>query len=137
MALDAEALRASLEVVTAKEPLITKRFYEILFSRYPQVQPLFSRNAPERQQKMLQDAIVAVVEHVEDASWLTTNLRAMGAKHVEYGVKDEMYQWVADSLLSTLRELAGPAWTPRIETAWTEALGAVASLMIDGAKTAR
>lgn len=137
MALDAEALRASLEVVTAKEPLITKRFYEILFTRYPQVQPLFSRNAPERQQKMLQDAIIAVVEHVEDASWLTTNLRAMGAKHVEYGVKDEMYQWVADSLLSTLRELAGQAWTPRIETAWTEALGAVASLMIDGAKTAR
>lgn len=136
MALDADALRSSLEVVTAKEPLITRRFYEILFSRYPQVKPLFSHNAPERQQKMLQEAIVAVLDHLDDATWLTETLGAMGAKHIDYGVTEEMYPWVGESLLATLKELAGDAWSPRIETAWTEAIGAIAGLMIAGARRA-
>lgn len=133
MGLNAAVLRQSLELVASREPVITKRFYEILFSRYPQVKPLFSRNAPERQQKMLQDAIVAVVDHVEDASWLKQNLTAMGAKHVEYGVTREMYDWVGASLLATLAEIAGPEWTPEVEKAWTEAYGAITGLMLEGA----
>jgi hemoglobin-like flavoprotein len=95
---------------------------------------MFSRNAPERQQKMLQDAIVAVIDHVEDAAWLTQTLTAMGTKHVDYGVTPEMYGWVGTSLLATLAEIAGPAWTREVEVAWTEAYGAISALMIQGAK---
>jgi len=134
MSLDAEALHSSLEVITAKEPLLTRRFYEILFARYPVVRPLFSRNAPERQAKMLQEAIVAVLDHLDDAAWLQETLGAMGAKHVDYGVTEQMYPWVGESLLATLEELAGPAWTPRIEKAWTDAINAIAGLMIAGAR---
>jgi hemoglobin-like flavoprotein len=53
MALDAEAVCSSLELVASRQLIITKRFYEIFFSRYPQARPMFSRNAPERQQRML------------------------------------------------------------------------------------
>ncbi len=136
MSLDAEALRDSLALVASREPAITKRFYEILFERYPAARPLFSHNAPERQQKMLQDAIVAVVDHVEDASWLQETLSAMGAKHVEYGVTEEMYPWVGECLLATLAEIAKDAWTPRVERAWTDAYGAISGLMLAGAKRA-
>ncbi|MFO0660749.1 MAG: globin domain-containing protein [Polyangiaceae bacterium] len=133
MPLNAPVLRASLELVVERSPMITPRFYEILFSRYPQVKPMFSRNAAERQQKMLQDAIVAVVDHVEDATWLTDNLHAMGAKHVEYGVTDEMYGWVGECLIATLKEVAGEQWNSTIETAWVDAYGAITGLMIEGA----
>ena len=133
MALNAVVLRQSLELVASREPLITKRFYEILFERYPQVRPMFSRNAPERQQKMLQDAIVAVVDHVEDGPWLKETLGALGAKHVDYGVTREMYDWVGASLLATLAEIAGKEWTPPVEAAWTEAYGAIVGLMLEGA----
>lgn len=134
MGLNAEVLRGSLAVVVEREPQITKRFYEILFERYPQARPLFSRNAPERQQKMLQDAIVAVVDHVEDAAWLKQTLTALGKKHVDYGVTREMYGWVGASLLATLAEIAGSAWTKEVEVAWTEAYGAITGLMIAGAE---
>jgi hemoglobin-like flavoprotein len=116
--------------------LITKRFYEILFSRYPQAQPLFGRNSGDRQQKMLQDAIVAVVDHVEDASWLKETLTAMGAKHVDYGVTREMYDWVGDSLLTTLGEIAGSEWTPEVKKAWADAYSAISGLMLEGAARA-
>lgn len=133
MSLNAPVLRSSLELVASREPQITKRFYEILFTRYPQAKPLFSRNAPERQQKMLQDAIIAVVDHVEDAAWLKDTLTAMGAKHVEYGVTAEMYPWVGECLIATLAEIAAEHWTPPVQAAWTEAFGAISGLMLAGA----
>lgn len=136
MALQADILRSSLELVVSREPVITRRFYEILFSRYPQVKPMFRRNAPEQQQKMLQEAIVAVVDHVEDAGWLTQTLHGMGRQHVAYGVTPEMYAWVGDSLLATLAEIAAEAWTPDVAKAWTDAYGAISSLMLQGAALA-
>jgi hemoglobin-like flavoprotein len=136
MSLNAPLLRASLEIVVARQPEITPRFYEILFERYPQVKPLFGRNSSANQARMLQDAIVAVVDHVEDAEWLTTTLHAMGRKHVDYGVTEPMYAYVGDALLATLAEHAGEAWTPDVATAWTDAYTAISSLMIAGSRTA-
>jgi len=135
MSLNAALLRSSLELVAAREPQITRRFYEILFERYPQSKPLFGRNSLEKQQKMLQDALVAVVEHVEDATWLTTNLHALGAKHAGYGVTREMYDWVGECLLATLAEIAAEAWSKEIERAWSDAYTAIAGLMLEGAQS--
>jgi hemoglobin-like flavoprotein len=137
MGLDVEALRSSFELVVERSPRVIARFYEVLFERYPAVRPLFSRNAPDKQQKMLTEALVAVMDKLEDAPWLESNLKAMGAKHVDYGVTDEMYGWVGESLLATLAEVAASDWTPRVEEAWKGALGAIAGLMLQGAAEAR
>lgn len=134
MALNAELLRSSLALVVEKQPQITPRFYEILFARYPQARPLFSRNKPEVQQKMLQDAIVAVVDHVEDAAWLKEQLYAMGVRHKDYQVTPEMFAWVGECLLATLAEIAGPHWSPAIEQAWKDAYGAITGLMLEAYK---
>ncbi len=136
MALNVALLRSSFDLVLERQPQLTPRFYEILFSRYPQVKPLFGRRSQDEQAAMLQEALVAVVDHLEDASWLDDTLRGMGKKHVEYGVTDEMYDWVGDSLLSTIAEVAGDDWTPELEAAWKEAYGAIAAMMKAGAAEA-
>src|SRR5262252_2599132 len=135
VALDSELLRTSFDLVLENQPELTPRFYEILFERYPQVEPLFGRNTRANQAQMLQRALVAVMEHIEDTQWLSETLSALGKKHVDYRVSEEMYDWVGASLLATLAEAAGPAWTPRVAAAWTEAYGAIASLMKAGART--
>lgn len=137
MALNVPLLRQSFELVVERQPQITPRFYEILFERYPAARPLFGRNSAENQQKMLQDALVAVVEHLEDAPWLHQTLTALGRKHVGYGVTDEMYGWVGDALLTTLGEIAGKDWTPELKAAWTEAYQAIVSMALEGAKAER
>lgn len=129
MALNVVLLRESFEVVATANPKFVTRFYEILFERYPQARPLFPRDGMARQAEMLTGALVAVLDHLEDAPWLKQTLGALGAKHVGYGVTPEMYGWVGASLLATLAEVAGPAWTPELEGAWGEAYGAIASLM--------
>jgi hemoglobin-like flavoprotein len=137
MALDVVLLRSSFELVAERAPDLTARFYAVFFERYPQVKPMFGRNAPARQQEMLTQALVAVLDHLEDAPWLTSTLRALGAKHVSYGVRDEMYGWVGESLLVTLEEVAGDDWSPALAAAWSEALGAIAGLMLEGARMER
>ena len=134
MGLNVGLLRESFELVIEREPNLTHRFYGILFSRYPQVQPLFGRNSREQQAKMLAEALVAVIDRLEDASWLEEKLMAMGAKHVDYGVTDVMYTWVAESLIAAMAEVAAADWSPAHQQAWTDALGAIASLMQRGAR---
>jgi hemoglobin-like flavoprotein len=136
MSLNVPLLRSSFDLVTEIQPNLTRRFYEILFERYPQARPLFGRKSSEAQAEMLQQALVAVLDHIEDASWLEQTLKGMGQKHVDYGVTEEMYDWVGASLLATLAEVAGDAWSPELNEAWTAAYGAIAGLMQQGARAA-
>ncbi len=139
MSLDVQLLRTSFELVVERSPQVTARFYEIFFERYPQVRPMFGGGpaALERQQRMLTDALVAVLDHLEDAPWLEGTLVSLGRKHVGYGVRDEMYNWVGECLLAALAEAAGPHWSKEVEAAWTAAFGAIAGLMLRGAAEAR
>lgn len=129
MGLNVDLLRSSFSLVVEREPELTHRFYDVLFTSYPQVKPLFTRHARPKQETMLRDMLVAVIDHLEDAAWLKANLAALGKKHQDYGVTPEMYGWVGASLLETLGNVAGDAWTPELKAAWTEAYGAIASLM--------
>jgi hemoglobin-like flavoprotein len=116
--------------------MLTARFYEVLFQRYPQAQALFHRRPPQVQQRMLQEALVAVLDHLEEAGWLEGTLQGLGAQHAGYGVTDEMYDWVGESLLATIAEVAGDDWSDELSEAWTAALGAVSGIMKDDARMA-
>jgi hemoglobin-like flavoprotein len=136
MALQTALLRNSFALVVEREPELTRRFYGVLFSRYPELAPLFSPSRQREQEKMLAQALVAVLDHLEDNAWLTQQLAALGARHVGYGVTEPMYGQVAECLLVALAQVAGPDWSDEIQQAWSDALGAVAELMLAGAREA-
>lgn len=136
MALNVELLRNSFQLVVERNPDLTKRFYEILFERYPTLAPMFPVGRRGVQAQMLASALSAVMDHLDDASWLTAQLSALGTRHLDYGVTAEMYGWVGDALLTTLAEVAGPDWTPELKQAWTDAYGAIVSLMLQPARAA-
>lgn len=133
MALKVDLIRDSLELIMQREPNLTRPFYARLFSRYAEVVPLFGARSAERQQQMLQEAIVAVVDHLEDATWLSQTLGGLGRQHVDYGVTAPMYGWVQECLIETFAEIAGSDWSEQHRAAWDEALGAVSQLMLAGA----
>lgn len=78
---------------------------------------------------MLTEMLVKVMDHLEDEPWLVQQLGALGARHRDYGVTAEMYDFVGASLLEALREVAGSDWSPACESAWSEAYTAIARLM--------
>lgn len=137
MSLNVTLLRQSFQLVIQRMPDLTDRFYEILFERYPATEAMFAPSRRSRQKNMLKVALIAVLDHLEDSAWLVSTLKNLGARHVAYGVTDQMYEWVGDSLLATLREAAGVDWSAELESAWTDAYLAIAGLMIQGARSAR
>lgn len=129
--MDSSLLTSSLLLVDGTEHELTPRFYEILFDRYPAVRPMFGSDV-RPQAEMLRGAIIAVLDHLDDASWLAETLGTLGARHAGWGVTPPMYAAVAECMIAAMQELGGDDWTPAMTEAWTEALGAVAGLMLAG-----
>jgi nitric oxide dioxygenase len=59
----------------------------------------------------------------------------MGQRHVKYNVKEDHYAVVGASLLWTLEQGLGEAYTPETAEAWTVVYGLLSSTMIDAAKS--
>ncbi|MBD0862429.1 flavoprotein [Gordonia sp. zg691] len=129
--MNKQLLEESLVLVDLPDSGLTVRFYEILFDRYPAVQPMFQRDT-RVQAEMLRTAVVSVLDHLDDAEWLTTNLHALGRRHADLGVTRPMYTAVAECMIAAMSEIGGDSWTPAMTDAWGEALGAIATIMLDG-----
>jgi hemoglobin-like flavoprotein len=132
MALDTQALRSSFALALERQPNLTHVFYNTMFDRYPAARQLFEGVDMASQEQMLAEALVAVVDHLEDVPWLQTTLAGLGTKHAGYGVTSEMYDWVGDSLVATLAAANGPDWTAAAAAAWQDAYGAIVTMMLAG-----
>jgi hemoglobin-like flavoprotein len=119
--VDVALLRDTLELTLARDDSFPARFYELLFERHPEVVPLFHRNSPGAQRKVFAQKLVAIVDHVDDPAWITREFGELVRTHREYGVTPEMYPWVGEALIETLREACGDAWSPEAEREWTAA----------------
>ena len=133
MPLNVDLLEQSFELVKPQADEFTASFYNNLFTDYPESKPLFEHSDMGKQQQMLKGALVMVVENLRKPEVLSKSLKGLGARHVKYGALPAHYPLVGNSLLKTLGQYAGSAWTPELKTAWTDAYGAITSLMLEGA----
>jgi nitric oxide dioxygenase len=130
MTIDARVLRETLEHTLAADDAFPKRFYDVLFSRHPEVIPMFHRNSPGAQRKMFAQKVTMIVDHFEDPDWLARELREVALTHQKYGVRPEMYAWVGDALIDTVREACGAEWSDVSERAWREAYDRIVSSIL-------
>lgn len=132
-ALNVKLLQDSLKAISHKGDELVATFYNILFSRYPAVRPLFDGvRMPEQKNKLLR-SIVLVVRNLEKPEVLVPYLQGLGRMHVAYGAEDGHYDAVGECLLEALAQTAGPIWNDELETAWGDAYGTIAGLMKQGA----
>ena len=110
---------------------LVEKFYSTLFSRYPDVKPMFAHLDQKEQQKKLLSSLVLVVNSIRKPDVLGPALSAMGKRHQNYGVIAEQYPAVAETLLDVMAELAGELWTDEVKQAWTNALNTVATAMLE------
>jgi hemoglobin-like flavoprotein len=131
--MDLDALETSFDLVAPKGDELMEIFYARLFAVAPAVQPLFAGSDMKRQQAMLLSALVLLRKSLRDLERVVPTLRNLGARHVAYGAQAEHYPVVGDVLIGAMATVAGEAWEPRFEAAWTEAFGVVAGAMMEGA----
>jgi hemoglobin-like flavoprotein len=64
-------------------------------------------------------------------------VRALGARHLGYGVTEEHYALFEDALHWALSEALGPEYTPEVEAAWRALYARLANTMRAGAGDGR
>jgi hemoglobin-like flavoprotein len=133
MQLDLDVLETSFDLVAPHGDELMDRFYTGLFTAAPAVRPLFAGTDLRRQKAMLLSALVLLRKSLRDLERIVPTLRALGARHVAYGARPEHYPVVGLVLIASMAEVAGEAWRPEYERAWTAAFDIVASAMLEGA----
>lgn len=133
MPLNVDLLRSSFQSLAPKGEQLVDRFYTILFSKFPDVKPLFANTTQGEQGKKLLRSLSIVVQNLEKPDVLAPYLQGLGRMHVAFGTREAHYDAVGGCLIQAMAETAGPAWNAPLEKAWVEAYGVVASLMKAGA----
>src|SRR5215210_1627219 len=131
--MDLDALEASFDLVAPRGDELVDTFYAKLFATAPAVRPLFAATDMQRQKSMLLAALVLLRKSLRDLEGILPKLRELGARHVAYGAEPAHYPVVGAVLIASMAEIAGDAWRPEYEQAWSAAFGVVAGAMLDGA----
>jgi len=112
-----ELVRAAFRHVERIADVVGLIFYRRLFELDPNLRPLFQHNIQDQSRKLMTTLKMAV-DGLEHSNELTFTLRALGRRHVQYGVKDQHYDTVGEALLWSLEDALGPNFTPQARGAW-------------------
>ncbi|MDB4618081.1 NO-inducible flavohemoprotein [Akkermansiaceae bacterium] len=115
---------------------LTEHFYKRMFAGNPEVKEYFNTSNQEAgvQQKALGGAICAFAQNLETPENLASAVSRISNKHASLGIKPEHYPIVGKHLLGSIDDLLDPA-PPEILTAWSEAYGFLAEVLINAEKT--
>lgn len=100
------------------------RYYDRLFSHYPELKPLF-RSPPAKQKEHFAWSLRLVVANLRNPGALESLLLTLGGAHAGYGVERRHFSQVGESLVGSLREMSGCAWRPELEHAWERAYASI------------
>lgn len=129
--LNVDILEQTFNAIAPKGGQLVARFYEELFKRYPQVQPMFANTSPEKQQGKLLGALKLVVDNLRNPDTLIKTVTELGLRHQDYGAEPIHYDAVISTFVDVLKEVAGSAWSEEAETAWFDALTIISNIMQD------
>lgn len=126
-------LKESWALVEDRADTVAGYFYARMFLTHPPLRELFPLQMDE-QRKHLLNAIVRVVQTVDDPERFATYLRGLGRDHRKFHVRPAHYAIVGDCLIEALREHSRGGWTAEYDQAWRDAYRAIAAKMMDGAE---
>jgi hemoglobin-like flavoprotein len=129
-------VQSSFERLGPRLPAMATRFYQELFARDPGLRPLFTTPLPQQEVRFA-EKLTEIVRAMPRLDELLTHTRALGARHVGYGVRAADYQTLGDALLAALAAILGDSFDARTREAWALAYNLVAETMLEGAAAAR
>jgi NAD(P)H-flavin reductase/hemoglobin-like flavoprotein len=133
-AVNAAAVRLSLEGMEAGPQRCAGDFYGYLFSGCPHLRDLFPPMMNEQNERLF-GALLKIVSLLDTPDALARYLTQLGTDHRKYGVRPEHYAPVGEALLATLRRHC-PNWSDEAEASWAAAYQLASEQMIFAAQAA-
>ena len=78
-----------------------------MFRVHPELLDWFTARHSAADAQMVRETLMYAIDHLEGESWVTSNLASLGAKHVDYEVTEERYEWVIDAMLHGMARVSG------------------------------
>lgn len=127
-----DIVKATAPVLALHGKAIITRFYTRLFEAHPELKNVFNMAHQEQgqQQEALARAVYAYAENIEDPASLASVLGNIANKHASLDVKPEHYPIVGEHLLGAIKEVLGDAATDEIISAWAQAYGNLADVLM-------
>src|SRR5260370_32493106 len=95
-------------------------FYARLFEIDPSLRSMFSDDLTEQSKKLMQ-VLATVANGLDRIDTLLPAVKALGERHVGYGVSEVHYETVGEALIWTLGKGLGEAFTADVKSAWLTA----------------
>jgi len=131
-----ELVQSSFKQVAAMPEQVAELFYSRVFEIAPQVKPLFAQSDMTQQGRKLMQMLSVAVNSLNNIGTIVPAVKELGARHVDYGVTNEMYDVVGQALLWTLEQGLGNAFTEDVKEAWTNVYIILSETAIAGANEA-
>ena len=125
-------VRNSFEKIVPVADATGLTFYTRLFTIAPEVRPMFRGEIAQQSRKLMQ-VIAIAVKGLDHMSALVATVEELGRKHAQYGVKNEHYAVVGETLLWTLGETLGSDFDAETQAAWTAVYSLLSETMINAA----
>lgn len=127
-----EIVKATAPVLAQHGYDIIKHFYRDMLSVHPELKNVFNMRHQERgeQQQALARAVYAYAANIEDPQSLEAVLKNIANKHVSLGVRPDQYPIVGEHLLAAIKAVLGDAATDDIISAWAQAYGNLADVLM-------
>jgi nitric oxide dioxygenase len=127
-----DIVKATAPVLAEHGYPIIAHFYKRLFEAHPELKNVFNMAHQEQgqQQQALARAVYAYAENIEDPASLSAVLKNIANKHASLGVRPEQYPVVGEHLLGAIKEVLGDAATDEIISAWAQAYGNLADILM-------
>ena len=124
-------VQESWEKVKPISETAAELFYGKLFELDPELKPMFANSDMKEQGKKLMIMIGTAVKGLDTLGELVPAVQKLGARHVDYGVKESHYDTVGAALLDTLEKGLGDDFTLETKEAWTITYTTLAGVMIE------
>ncbi|WP_367043679.1 globin domain-containing protein [Streptomyces sp. Je 1-332] len=129
---DAIRVQRTMAEIAPVSDKVTSYFYALLFTRHPDLRPLFPA-AMDTQRDRLLKALLTAAEHIDHADVLAAYLKNLGRGHRKYGTRPEHYPAVGECLIGSLSRYASAIWDEETEAAWVRTYTTISQIMIDAA----
>lgn len=131
--MDTDALKYSWEQVAKSGDEVPLYFYSHLFLSHPELRAMFPITMSQQRDRLV-GALGQIVSRVDQLDEVTPFIQQLGRDHRRFQVVAEHYNAVGASLLATLKQFLGAAWTEELAADWAAAYGVIARVMVEAAE---
>ena len=111
---------------------LTVDFYRRAFERTPALASMFTSD-PAIQRARFAAELDEIVRSIRSLDTFAAEVRSLGQRHRDYGVRAAHYRLMGDALLAALAAALGDRWTADVEEAWMLAYNLTSETMMLGA----